>query len=214
MPLQTSGKQLLFELQFLPGIEYFSALVKYSNVLFDQHEHFVKQTYRNRCHILGANGTITLIVPVVKGSQKTAMQYVEIDYSHKWVAPLWRSILSAYGKSPFFEFYSDDLKQILMAKPQHLWDLNLQLLSYCLKCLDMDISFTFTDKYFDPEESSISDKRGQIHPKVDFSRNLLYFPYSYTQIFGNKFVPNLSIIDLLFCEGPNAREILKRSELK
>ncbi len=208
------GKQPLVDLQFLPSIEYFVALMKYPNTLFDQHEHFVKQTYRNRCHILGANGLTRLIVPLIKGSQKTAMQFAEIDYSHKWATPLWRSILSAYGKSPFFEFFGDDIHDILLTQPQFLITLNTELLSYCLKCLDIDIELRFTERYFEPTESSITDIRSLIHPKVDFKVNQLYTPNSYIQIFGNKFVPNLSMIDLLFCEGPNAREILKRSIIK
>ncbi len=213
MPLAKSGKQYLIDLQFLPSIEYFIALRTYNNVLFDQHEYFVKQTYRNRCHILGANGIVRLIVPVTKGSQRISMQHVEIDYAHRWLNPLWRSILSAYGKSPFFEFYSDEIRQILYNKPQHLLSLNSQLLSFCLKCLGMDNELSFSKKYLNPKESSIVDVRSLIHPKVHYEANQLYTPFNYSQIFGNKFVSNLSIIDLLFCEGPNAVEMLKGSHV-
>ena len=211
MSLDKSGKKYIIDLQFLPSLEYFIALKSHENILLDQNEHFVKQTYRNRCYILGANSILGLTVPVVKGSQKTAMRQVGIDYTHDWLNPLWKSIHSAYGKSPFFEFFSEEVRSILYTQPVQLWDLSSELLSFCLKCLEMDKNLSLTDKYHGTQKPTIMDMRGVIHPKVHFESNPFYRPFEYNQIFGNNFVPNLSIIDLLFCEGPNAIEILERS---
>ena len=205
-------RECIIDLQFLPSLEYFVALSSFDEVLFDKHEHFIKQSYRNRCFVLGANGKLRLTVPTKKGSQKTPMHSVEIDYSHDWVNPLWRSISSAYGRAPFFEFYSDTIKEILFEKPQLLTSLSGDLLSFCLKCLDMDNRLTFSEEYTKNNQTTITDLRGRIHPKISYLTNPFYRPFVYTQIFGNNFVPNMSIIDLLFCEGPNAREVLSRSK--
>lgn len=205
------GNKLLIELQFLPSLEYFVALRKFDKVVFDQHEHFIKQTYRNRCYILGANKVIDLVVPVKGGSQKIPMKDVQIDYFHNWVGPLCRSISSAYGKSPFFEFYSDELFKILKSGEDQLLDMNRRLLSFCLECLQIDIPHSYSTQYHSDEKEQITDLRSHIHPKKSFKQRNLYRPEPYNQIFGSKFVADLSIIDLLFCEGPHSVEILNKS---
>ena len=208
-----SKTSALIDLQLLPSLEYFVALGSMSSITIDRHEHFVKQTYRNRCHILGANGLIRLTVPVVKGSQKSSMEDVNVDFSHPWKNIVWRSIISAYGKSPFFEYFSDELRVILFNNSGNLFELNLALLSFCLNCLQLDISLTFTNEYVKSPESPIFDLRNTITPKKSWQENKIYSPFPYQQIFGNKFVPNLSIIDLIFCEGPNAKDILSKSTI-
>ncbi len=199
------------EPQLLPSLEYFAVLQRFDEVILDVHEHFVKQTYRNRCYILGPNKVLPLVIPVSKGSQKLPLNEVTIDYQQNWLNKFWASIQSSYGKAPFFEFYSDQLKAILYKKQLLLHHLSLELLTMCLTCLDIDISLKHSNNYESNTTIGKLDLRSVIHPKRPFSVNKFLCPSQYTQIFSNNFVPNLSIVDLLFCEGPNALTILKKS---
>ncbi|MEQ9423229.1 MAG: WbqC family protein [Cyclobacteriaceae bacterium] len=200
----------LIEIQFLPSLEYFCCLLKHP-VTLDRHEHFVKQTYRNRCYINSANKVIPLVVPIKSGSRRLPMAEVPIDYRQKWLNSLWSSIQSAYGKSPFYEFYEEEFHSVLFSKPDFLFDLNFKLLTLCLRCLQINLELKLSTGYHLTEDRGLNDLRSKIHPKKPFGDRNFYRPYSYTQLFGNNFVPNLSLIDLIFCEGPNAGAILRKS---
>lgn len=175
------------------------------------YENYSKQSYRNRCEILTANGIDVLTVPVLGGNSKTLVRDVRIDYTQKWVNRHWRAIQSAYGKAPFFEFYAEQFRQILHGQPEFLFDLNWSILTVCLKFLQLDNDLKFTSGYTKQLQNPADDFRSAIHPKKKNSGSLHHKPVSYTQVFGNKFVKNLSILDLLFCEGPGANQILKSS---
>ena len=199
---------MTIDLQYLPSLEYFCALLKNDIIVIEAHEYFEKQSYRNRCKILTTNKVDDLTVPVKNGNTKILIKDLRIDYHQDWTRRHWGAIHSAYGKSPFFEFYADYFKKILDKKPDFLFDFNLDLLTICLKLLRLEKTIIFTEEY---EKDVENDFRGQIHPKKTYQENQLYQPVKYRQNFGNEFEPNLSILDLLFCQGNQSLKILQES---
>lgn len=199
------------ELQYLPSLEYFACLMKYGEAEIEAHEHFLKQTYRNRCHILTANGTDTLIVPIIHSAKKMPIREVKIDYSQSWVKRHWGAITAAYGKAPYFEYFGLDFEQVYLKKPVYLFDLNWELLTICLRLLRLKPTLRLTETYQTAVIAGQYDALSVIHPKKAFGHNNLYNPVVYQQSFGQAFVPNLSVIDLLMCQGAEAGNILKRS---
>ena len=199
---------MTIDLQCLPSLEYFCALLKHDTIMVESHEYFEKQSYRNRCKILTTNKVDVLTVPVKNGNTKILIKDLRIDYHQDWTRRHWGAIHSAYGKSPFFEFYADYFKKILDKKPDFLFDFNLDLLTICLKLLRLEKTIIFTENY---EKDVENDFRGQIHPKKVYQENQLYQPVKYRQNFGNEFEPNLSILDLLFCQGNQSLKILQES---
>jgi hypothetical protein len=185
--------------------------LKYDEVALEAHEHFLKQTYRNRCHILTANGVDTLIVPVIHSSVKMPIREVKIDYSQAWVKRHWGAIATAYGKAPYFEYFADDFDRIYQKKPSFLFDLNWEFLTICLRLLRLKPTIRLTETYQAELEVGQFDALSIVHPKKAFRNNNLYNPVVYQQNFGNEFVPDLSIIDLLMCKGAEATHILKQS---
>lgn len=206
---------VLVDLHYLPSVEYFCFLDSHDTVILENHEHFIKQTYRSRCNILGPNGRLTLSVPVMGGRKKIAMKDIKIDHDQKWSNNHWRAIQSAYGKSPFYEFFRDDFETIFRKKETFLVDLNYKLLTLCLDLLGLKKKLNFSEKYEnDPKYGNTTDFRSIIHPKVSFEQRIFYWATPYPQVFGKDFVPNLSIIDLLMCEGPNSLAIVRKSTRK
>lgn len=193
----------LTEIQYLPPISYFLQLVRSESVIIEKHEHYVKQTYRNRCCIGSAQGTDRLVVPVERHG-KILIPEIRIDYSQKWLNRHWRAIQSAYGKAPFFEFYSPGLREVLFHNYEFLYALNMALLSLCLKWLRLDIPIVESDRYEKEPQNTVIDLRNTVNPQKSAEWTESDFPISYTQVFGRKFVPDLSVIDLVFCTGPEA----------
>lgn len=171
----------------------------------------MKQSYRNRCYIKTSQKIETLIVPVCRGNSKVPTREIEVDYDQLWVKNQWRSIQSAYGKSPFFEHYAGLFSKIYEKKHRYLFDLNLDLLTLCLDLLEIEVNMSHTNIYEKDPLPPLKDFRNLIHPKKSYKNNGLLEPCIYNQVFGNNFASNMSIIDLLFCEGPNARHILLQS---
>ncbi len=199
---------LLIELQYLPSLEYFCALQQFNHIELEQCEHYVKQSYRNRCYIKTSQGVEMLIVPLTAKHGKTLIKDIRIDYQQKWQNNHWRTLETAYRKAPYFEYYCDDLKNILYRPQEFLFDLNLELLSFCLKCIRCQPTLTVSVSYEEIPSSHIFDLRSQISPKKPALGRNFYTPVSYQQVFGSGFVENLSLIDLLFCEGPQAASVL------
>ena len=194
----------LIEAQYFPCTTYFSFISRQDKILIETKEHFVKQTYRNRCYIMSANKVLPLTIPIKNPSKRVPIDQVELEYTHKWLSDHWHSIISAYNKSPFFEYYEPYIHDILFAKHRRLLDLNLEILTFCLKVLNIDTPVELTTSYKSAPEKPFSDMRSVIHPKKDYICRNLYTPIPYKQIFGNIFVPNLSILDLLSCVGPKS----------
>jgi hypothetical protein len=202
----------LIELHFLPSIEYFCALQSFENVLIEKHENFNKQSFRNRCYIMTAQGVQRLTIPVVTPTGKNMITDIRIDYTAHWQNTLWRSVVSAYANAPFFEHYSDDLHHVLFKNETFLFDLNWKVLSLCRKWLRWNTTFSQTAAYEKKVNKGLSDLRNVISPKKDFREREFYSPMAYQQVFGQTFVPNLSVIDLVFCEGPHGTALVTASK--
>jgi hypothetical protein len=206
--------RVLTEIQYLPPISYFSLLQGFDGLIVEKYEHYQKQSYRNRCYINTAQGVDSLTIPVTLKEGKTVMRDVRIDYSQKWVNNHWRTLQSAYGKAPFFEYYGYEVERALNKRHEFLYDLNFSLLTMCLKWLKYNIPVTETSYYEKKPEATITDSRSVLNPKKADSCNRFFKSVKYSQVFGSKFVNNLSIIDLVFCEGPGALSIVRASTLK
>jgi hypothetical protein len=206
-----SSTSMLIDLHYLPCIEYFACLLKYDTICIETHEHYQKQSYRNRCCILTANKIVTLSVPVLKGNSKQNIKDVQIDYNQKWVTDHWRTICSAYGKAPFFDYFAPYFQDLFLRKYKFLFDLNFELLTICLSLIKIDKKIFFSEKYKKQAETGQDDFRAKIHPKIPYSENDIYQPVRYLQNFGNNFAPNLSIIDVLFCEGNHSQSLIRQS---
>ncbi len=203
--------KVILETQYFPSIAYFVLLAHAEEVYIEAFENFEKQTYRNRCEILGANGVHRLTVPVYSANSKIKIQSVAIDHHQKWTNNHWRSIQSAYGKAPFFDYYAEYLKSELFKSQNSLFNLNRSLLTLCLKLINLPIKLNSTEKYELNTSEDIFDGRSLVHPKKSLETLSWFRPTSYYQIFGRNFVPNLSILDLLFCMGPDTLMVLKES---
>lgn len=206
-------KSLLIEAHYFPNLEYFLNILEHDVVYIEACESFQKQSYRNRCHILSANKVDILSIPVINPGRNVLIKEVKIDYNQKWMNVHWGAIRSAYGKAPFFEYYADFFHDIYFKKHTYLFDLNLEAMTVCLKLLGIDKRIeltTFFDKNPGPE---IVDLRSVIHPKKANNPYIITW-ISYPQIFGRYFVPNLSVLDLLFCEGNNSISVMRGSKKK
>lgn len=178
---------------YLPNINYLSVFKNNQTVILEKHEHFIKQTERNRCSIYSANGVLNLSIPLQKQEQKTIISLKKIAYTENWQAKHWRAIESSYNNSPYFEFYKDEFKIFYEKEFELLWDYNLALLKLLLKCFKLKTTIDFTTE-FQNNYYSISD----------------HINKPYYQVFQDKmgFKSNLSTIDLLFNEGPDSVNFL------
>ncbi|GAB3288567.1 WbqC family protein [Hymenobacter tenuis] len=214
---------VLFESQYNPPAAFFAELIGADALLLEAHDNYHKQTYRNRCLILTAQGVQPLTVPVINGnrSEKVLTSEIEIDYSQNWVHRHWRTLQTAYGGTPYFEYYADYLHDIYVQKPRLLFELNYRLLEFHLRCLRLRLPVQLTSDFLSPSttpvaglnpslpESSILDRRDWLTPKAASQPKpdrKSVRPYS--QTFGKDFVPELSILDLLFMQGPSAGSFL------
>ncbi len=206
-------ESVILSTTYLGPIYYYSRFFLSYPVLIEKNENYIKQSYRNRCIIYGANGPLTLVVPVQRGSfHKTAINELEIDYDTDWQANHWRSIISSYKSAPFFEFYIDDLIPYYQKKFRFLIDYNTSLMNVFLRHLEIKQGFSFTKSFIKQYPSKLLDFREKIHPKKSF-KDPFFKNLEYTQVFSPKhgFIPNLSILDLIFNLGPGSAEFLRKS---
>jgi WbqC-like protein family len=201
----------LIETHYLPSVAYFCALHDVNAVVLEKHERYIKQSYRNRTYIVSAQGKEKLIVPLTFKHGKVLITDVRVDYGQKWLNQHWRAIQSGYGKSAFFEYYSEDLERALFRKTVFLYDLNIELLSMCLKWLKRDVEIKESVAYEKAPAKPILDLRSAINFKKEENLGNFYRPVNYHQVFGNTFVANASIVDLIFSEGPGAAQIVEAS---
>lgn len=190
---------------YWPSVSYLANLANAKLLLLENCEHFVKSSNRNRCWIAGANGSLLLSIPIAGGrSHKQLYSEVRVDDTKPWRRQHWQSIKSAYGKSPFFEFYEAELEAMYSSSSKQLWEFNLSLLNWLLKKLDIQPDIHPT-KVFAPVEH-----------QNDFR---LYVPWQlaklppYYQCFSEKngFQSDMAGLDLLFNLGPMAsRQYLAR----
>ena len=192
---------------YLPPIAFFKILTDYSTILMENMEHFPKQTYRNRCEIYGANGLLTLSIPLEKNTERTLSKDIRISYTQNWQHIHWRSLQAAYRRSPFFEFYEDEFAPFYESKKNiFLKDFNDSFLELLIQLLKINPSINNAISY-EKEHPNALDLRNAISPKRN-AISFAYQPKNYTQVFENKhgFIPNLSIVDLLFNQGTKAKD--------
>lgn len=210
-----TNNSILLELSYLPPVQYFTKLQHYALVLVEAQEHYAKGTYRNRCHIASANGLLRLSIPLEKGkNEQQPIQEVRIAYQEPWQHWHWEGIKSAYGKSPFFEHYADVLAPFYEKNYEFLFDWNWNLLQTLLQLIGIQSEMRFTTEYQKHTPAETLDFRNKISPKTHRQAEDPHFqPIRYEQVFIEKhgFLPNLSILDLLFCTGPEALSILMQS---
>lgn len=197
---------------YLPPVEYIHQLVKSDIVYIEANETYTKQTYRNRCEIYSANGKLALSIPVIKiKGNHTLTKDILISYHENWQNNHWRAIESAYNSSPFFLFFKDDLYPLFHKKINRLLEFNHELLIKILDLIGINKEIRVTDDFMRNIPLD-QDFRFSISPK-HVSKSINLPPYS--QVFQEKsgYIPNLSIIDLLFNEGPGTLEYLRSINL-
>jgi len=189
---------------YLAPVEYYFLLNNASEIILEQKEYYEKQSYRNRCKILTANGILDLSIPVEK-TGKMQIRDILISEHSDWQTNHWRAIESAYNSSAFFEFYSDDLRPFYEKKWKYLWDFNFEIQQKMMELFEIEKDIIITDSYLTQYENK-ADYRNLIHPK----KESLHYSKPYYQVFEQKFgfCPNLSCIDLLFNMGPESQLIL------
>jgi len=210
-----SNPAILLETQYLPSVQYLSKFLKHPQVWIEGHEHYTKGSYRNRCYIAAANGPLLLSIPLQGGkNQQQDIRAVQISYETNWASEHWTSIKSAYGSSPYFEHYGPELERFYKKKQARLFDFNTALLKWILKKLKLEVAINVTTAYEHRLNSDTEDWRNAISPKAQKRRDDPCFEAKYyPQVFESKhgFLPNLSILDLLFCAGPQAVLLLEES---
>lgn len=203
-------------LAYLAPVQYYTKIFSANKIYIEQNDSYVKQTYRNRCTIISANGEISLSVPVVHSSKdKTLMKDIRIAEHGNWQHMHWNTIVSAYNSTPFFEYYQDDFYPFYHKKYTFLFDFNEELRELILRLLNIECpQSVYTDKYKTSFSDTEIDLRDIIHPKKDWSvLDPDFRPETYYQVFNQKFgfIPNMSIIDLLFNMGNESELILFKS---
>lgn len=201
-------KSVLLSTAYFPPIIYFSHIIQSSETVIEIDENFQKQTYRNRCVILGANGTLNLTVPVQHDEPKIKISRLNISYHDNWPLVHFRAIESAYRNSPFYDYYIDEFKPFFKEQFSSMLEFNSSILKTCLCLLNFKGKISFTKEFIKVQDNSENDFRFSLSPKKAASD--YEFP-EYHQVFIEKFgfIANLSILDLIFNLGPESKDYLK-----
>ena len=209
-------QSILIETQYWGSIDYFRLMAKHPAIVIEQYEHFVKASFRNRCHIATPNGLLVLSVPIKSGRNiRKITKDVEIFYEMPWQKLHWQSLCSAYRRSPYFEYYEDELQPFYEKKYKFLLDYNMAQLEWLNDTLELEFAHSLNTSYIDTDKidsETIKDGRSVILPSEKKTRNPFKDePVKYHQVFENKtgFLHNMSILDLLFCEGPNTNSFIQ-----
>jgi hypothetical protein len=208
--------QVLLSTSYLPPISWLALAIQFENTLIEIYETYPKQTYRNRCQIATSTGTLNLTIPVMRiNGNHTITKDIEIDNSKNWQQLHWRSIITAYNKAPFFLFYRDYFEPLFTKNYNSLIEYNYKIIEILVEVIKLKpLTFQYTDHFdFNPD---CLDLRNSISPKlsnqekfnIDFPRYIQVFEENYG------FIPDLSILDLLFNLGPEASSYLAGIKFK
>lgn len=203
----------IFSSSLFGPVHYFTHLLSAKKVLIETSCNYPRQTYRNRYVILGANGLMSLSVPIEKEhGKKTLTRNVKIAYDTPWQDLHWKSIVAAYNSSPFFLYYRDDLEPFFNKKWKYLLDLNMASTEWAMDIIDIETELIPTQDYYSPTKEDL-DLRELIHPKKEWQIDPTFQPQPYRQVFNldGTFIPNLSVLDLIFNKGPESLLILRDS---
>jgi len=196
------------EYQYFGCIDWIKKITPYSHIKFELCDRHPKLSYRNRTIITGANGPIVLSIPIVGGrDQKIVSKDVRVNYTENWPLQHWRAIESSYRKAPFFDFYADAVKSIITTKHEFLWQLDAATFNWLMKVMKLKLSVSHTESYVHTLSDTDEDGRYLFLPG---NKNDGDFIKKYSQVFEDRFgfQPNLSVLDVLFCCGPEARFFL------
>lgn len=203
----------ILPLTYLGNTDYYSRLLR-DDCIIDLYENYVKQSYRNRCKIMTASGTAALTVNVVKGGSivKRPVRDILIDYSKRWQHQHWTAITSAYRKSPYFDHYGELFAPFYEKRFRFLADLDIALAETVMKILGAPGPLRFSDAYLEASPAD-EDLRGHFKPSSLCTAGAPACGCEYQQVFSDRlpFAPNLSVIDLIFCEGPAAATMLRNT---
>lgn len=208
-------KPVILTSAYLAPVHYYTKLYSAPYVYEERNEFYVKQTYRNRCMIAGPDGPLALTIPVEHGDlRKPLTREVRISEHGNWRHLHWNALCSAYDGSPFFEYYADDFRPLYEKRFDFLVDFNEALQQTVCEALDLHPQIERRPNYIEAGETDACDFRETIRPKVSPDFDPLFSPVPYYQVFGRRtgFLPNLSIVDLLFNMGPEARLVLRDSQ--
>ncbi|HQN87154.1 MAG TPA: WbqC family protein [Bacteroidales bacterium] len=204
---------VLLSTAYLAPVSYYVLLARAGRVVIEQHENYQKQSYRNRCLIAAANGPMVLSIPVKKTlAGKNSIRDIQLSGHGNWQHMHWNSLVSAYASSPYFAFYRDDIRPFYEKKYKYLFDFNEALREEICALLNLEPRLEYSKSYTTGPETEILDYRELIHPKKQRLEELL--PGPYVQVFDRKFgfLPDLSVLDLLFNTGPEASLFLMHKQ--
>ena len=209
--MEKEQNHVLLSTAYLPPVEYFYYLLKADRVFIEQHETYQKQTYRNRCEIFSEKGKMSLTVPVIKPhGNHTRTKDILVFNGERWWLNHWRAIEAAYPGSPFFLYYRDELEVFFTGHHDNLLKFNLSLVDVICKLIGISPAIELTHSFV-KNPAGVTDMRFEISPKKPAT--IEKFP-EYIQVFSDRhgFIPNLSIIDLLFNLGPDTADYLESLE--
>jgi len=199
---------MLQPLYYFPCVYAFADLLQESTISFDKEMLFKRSSYRNRMIIAAANGAIQLSIPVIGGRAiKSIYKEVEIDYRSHWQRDHFRTLCTAYGNSPFFMFYRDELEKLYQETPRLLYEWNLMCLAWVLKKMKIEKKI---ENEIVHENELQKTSFFELYTPQNSHTHSTSISSTYNQVFADKtgFLPNLSILDLLFNEGPHAKQVL------
>ena len=211
-------EKLLIETQYFPPIQFFTKWLNGAEIVIEAHENYQKRSYRNRMVIMGPYGYYPLSIPLKKGkNERQPITKTLISYNENWELKHWRALRNSYNNSPYFEHYEHLIEPLFLKGHRYLFDLNLEILEVLKLILGFENKITESESYIKPSEELLHDFRNKLKPGKqmnEFDPN--FQPKEYSQVFEYKygFLENLSILDLIFNCGPEARLILRDSYLE